>query len=277
MRANEEGPDAAPGPRPAAEHRPAHRDPGGAGLRHRTGSRARPPRRAGPGRPPPDRPQPGPHDRSGDQHLPGRHRRAGRHRPRPGRRDPHGRHPGCRRPLGPIRNILVTHTHSITPRARPPWPRPPAPRSIGFGPAEDFAPDERVGEGWTLLVPGAGRGRPDPAGGAHAGPRLRSPVLARRGARPPPDRRPRDARLHRGDPPARRGPGPVPGQPGPASRRHAAIRAGARARPGDGPRARRVDALWPTGSGRHETDRRRPGAAGARPPSTSCCPWSTPT
>jgi glyoxylase-like metal-dependent hydrolase (beta-lactamase superfamily II) len=47
-------------------------------------------------------------------------------------------------PLGPVRAILVTHTHAAATGAR----------VVGFGPGEDFEPDERAGEGWTLACPG---------------------------------------------------------------------------------------------------------------------------
>ena len=64
-------------------------------------------------------------------------------------------------------------------------------------------------------------------------------MLAGRGARPAAHRGPRHARLDRGDPPARRRPAPVPGQPGPVrDDRPADPHPGARARAADGPRAR---------------------------------------
>ena len=119
-------------------------------------------------------------------------------------------------PLGPVRTILVTHTHVDHAPGAAALAAATGARVVGFGPAEGFAPDERVGEGWTLSCPGTAAARgPDAAGAAHAGPRLGPPVLARGGARAPPDRRPRHARLDRRDPPARRRPPPVPGQPGP--------------------------------------------------------------
>ena len=61
-------------------------------------------------------------------------------------------------PLGPIRTILVTHTHvDHAPGAAALAAATGAP-VVGFGPAEGFAPDERAGEGWALACP-ADRGR----------------------------------------------------------------------------------------------------------------------
>jgi len=63
-------------------------------------------------------------------------------------------------PLGPVRSIVVTHTHvDHAPGAAALAGATGAP-VVGFGPAEGFAPDETVGEGWSLQCPG-----PGPAGG----------------------------------------------------------------------------------------------------------------
>ncbi len=59
-------------------------------------------------------------------------------------------------PLGPIRTILATHTHvDHTPGAAALAAATGA-RVVGFGPAGEFAPDERAREGWTLSIPGTG-------------------------------------------------------------------------------------------------------------------------
>ena len=143
-------------------------------------------------------------------------------------------------PLGPVRTILVTHTHVDHAPGAAALAAATGARIVGFGPAEDFEPDERVGEGWTLSCPGtAATGDSDVAGVPHAGPCLGPFVLARGGAGPAADRRPCHARLDRRDPPPGRGSAPVPGEPGPRPRRHARHpHAGARARAADGPRAR---------------------------------------
>jgi glyoxylase-like metal-dependent hydrolase (beta-lactamase superfamily II) len=62
-------------------------------------------------------------------------------------------------PLGPVRAILVTHTHADhAPGAAALAAATGAP-VVGFGPAEDFEPDELAGEGWSLACPGtAGMG-----------------------------------------------------------------------------------------------------------------------
>jgi len=53
-------------------------------------------------------------------------------------------------PLGPVRAILVTHTHvDHAPGAKALATATGAP-VVGFAPAEGFDPDERAGEGWTL-------------------------------------------------------------------------------------------------------------------------------
>jgi glyoxylase-like metal-dependent hydrolase (beta-lactamase superfamily II) len=62
-------------------------------------------------------------------------------------------------PLGPVRAILVTHTHADhAPGAAALAAATGAP-VVGFGAAEDFQPDELAGEGWSLACPGtAGMG-----------------------------------------------------------------------------------------------------------------------
>jgi glyoxylase-like metal-dependent hydrolase (beta-lactamase superfamily II) len=57
-------------------------------------------------------------------------------------------------PLGPVRTILVTHTHVDHAPGAAALAAATGARIVGFGPAEDFEPDERVGEGWTLSCPG---------------------------------------------------------------------------------------------------------------------------
>ena len=57
-------------------------------------------------------------------------------------------------PLGPVRTILVTHTHVDHAPGAAALAAATGARIVGFGPAEDFEPDERVGDGWTLSCPG---------------------------------------------------------------------------------------------------------------------------
>jgi glyoxylase-like metal-dependent hydrolase (beta-lactamase superfamily II) len=57
-------------------------------------------------------------------------------------------------PLGPVRAILVTHTHVDHAPGAAALAAATGARIVGFGPAEDFEPDECVGEGWTLSCPG---------------------------------------------------------------------------------------------------------------------------
>ncbi len=57
-------------------------------------------------------------------------------------------------PLGPIRTIVVTHTHVDHAPGAAALAAATGARVVAFGPAEAFEPDERVGEGWTLPVPG---------------------------------------------------------------------------------------------------------------------------
>ena len=56
-------------------------------------------------------------------------------------------------PLGSIHTIVVTHTHLDHAPGAAALAEATGARVVGFGPAEDFAPDERAGEGWTLPVP----------------------------------------------------------------------------------------------------------------------------
>jgi glyoxylase-like metal-dependent hydrolase (beta-lactamase superfamily II) len=60
--------------------------------------------------------------------------------------------------LGPIRHILVTHTHVDHAPGAAALAAVSGARVIGFGPAEGFDPDQRVREGWSLSVPGPGAG-----------------------------------------------------------------------------------------------------------------------
>jgi glyoxylase-like metal-dependent hydrolase (beta-lactamase superfamily II) len=59
-------------------------------------------------------------------------------------------------PLGPVRTILVTHTHVDHAPGAAALAEATGARVVGYGPAEDFAPDECAGEGWTLVAPGSG-------------------------------------------------------------------------------------------------------------------------
>ena len=58
--------------------------------------------------------------------------------------------------LGPIAAILVTHTHVDHAPGAAALAAATGARVVGYGPADDFAPDERVGDGWTLSCPGTG-------------------------------------------------------------------------------------------------------------------------
>ena len=55
--------------------------------------------------------------------------------------------------LGSIHTIVVTHTHPDHAPGAAALARATGARVVGFGPAENFAPDERVGEGATLRCP----------------------------------------------------------------------------------------------------------------------------
>ncbi len=57
-------------------------------------------------------------------------------------------------PLGPVRTILVTHTHVDHAPGAAALATATGARVVGYGPAEGFAPDECVGEGWSLSCPG---------------------------------------------------------------------------------------------------------------------------
>ncbi len=61
-------------------------------------------------------------------------------------------------PLGSVRTIVVTHTHIDHAPGAAPLAAATGARVVGYGPAEDFAPDECVGEGWSLRCPGPGGG-----------------------------------------------------------------------------------------------------------------------
>ncbi len=57
-------------------------------------------------------------------------------------------------PFGPIRTILVTHTHVDHAPGAALLAGITGATVVGYGPAEDFAPDVRAAEGWTLACPG---------------------------------------------------------------------------------------------------------------------------
>ena len=61
--------------------------------------------------------------------------------------------------LGPIQTIVVTHTHVDHAPGAAALAEATGARVVGYGPAEGFDPDERVGEGWVLSCPG-GNGVP---------------------------------------------------------------------------------------------------------------------
>ena len=56
--------------------------------------------------------------------------------------------------LGPIRTIVVTHTHVDHAPGAAALAAVTGARVVGYGPAEGFDPDERAGEGWVLPCPG---------------------------------------------------------------------------------------------------------------------------
>jgi glyoxylase-like metal-dependent hydrolase (beta-lactamase superfamily II) len=58
------------------------------------------------------------------------------------------------RSRGPIRHIVVTHTHVDHAPGAAALARATGAQVIGFGPAEGFTPDLSVGDGWTLALPG---------------------------------------------------------------------------------------------------------------------------
>jgi glyoxylase-like metal-dependent hydrolase (beta-lactamase superfamily II) len=55
--------------------------------------------------------------------------------------------------LGPVRTIVVTHTHVDHAPGAAALAKVTGARVVGFAPAEGFEPDECVGEGWSLLSP----------------------------------------------------------------------------------------------------------------------------
>jgi glyoxylase-like metal-dependent hydrolase (beta-lactamase superfamily II) len=57
---------------------------------------------------------------------------------------------------GVIRCVLVTHTHVDHAPGAAALAKATGAQVVGFGPAEGFAPDQCVGGGWTLALPGAG-------------------------------------------------------------------------------------------------------------------------
>jgi glyoxylase-like metal-dependent hydrolase (beta-lactamase superfamily II) len=58
--------------------------------------------------------------------------------------------------VGPIRWVLVTHTHIDHAPGAAALARETGAQVIGFGPADGFTPDESVREGWTLRLPAGG-------------------------------------------------------------------------------------------------------------------------
>jgi glyoxylase-like metal-dependent hydrolase (beta-lactamase superfamily II) len=56
-------------------------------------------------------------------------------------------------PLGPVRMIVVTHTHIDHAPGAAALATATNAQVVGFAPAEGFEPDECVGEGWLLSVP----------------------------------------------------------------------------------------------------------------------------
>ena len=67
-------------------------------------------------------------------------------------------------PLGPIRTIVVTHTHVDHAPGAAALAAATGARVVGFGPAEGFEPDECVGEGWSIHLPSAPGPDSRPAG-----------------------------------------------------------------------------------------------------------------
>jgi glyoxylase-like metal-dependent hydrolase (beta-lactamase superfamily II) len=56
---------------------------------------------------------------------------------------------------GTLRSILVTHTHRDHAPGAAGMARATGAQVVGFGPAEGFAPDLTVGDGWKLTIPAA--------------------------------------------------------------------------------------------------------------------------
>jgi glyoxylase-like metal-dependent hydrolase (beta-lactamase superfamily II) len=59
---------------------------------------------------------------------------------------------------GVVGTIVVTHTHVDHAPGAAALAEATGARVVGYGPAEGFAPDECVGDGWTLSCPGLGAG-----------------------------------------------------------------------------------------------------------------------
>jgi glyoxylase-like metal-dependent hydrolase (beta-lactamase superfamily II) len=57
------------------------------------------------------------------------------------------------RPLGPVRTIVVTHTHIDHAPGAAALATATGAKVVGFASAEGFKPDENAGEGWFLSVP----------------------------------------------------------------------------------------------------------------------------
>lgn len=71
--------------------------------------------------------------------------------------------------LGPIRWVLVTHTHRDHAPGAAALAEQTGAEVIGFGPAEGFAPDRCVGEGWALRLAGGDGGDGGEGGDAPEG------------------------------------------------------------------------------------------------------------
>ena len=113
---------------------------GAQAARPRRGQRLEPARAAHRGQ------QPGAHDRTGHQHLPGRDRRDRGHRPGPGRRRPPRRRRGLRWRPDPL-DPLHPHPPRPLPRGRRDCGSAPAPRCWPSMPATGWRSTGRCGEG----------------------------------------------------------------------------------------------------------------------------------
>ena len=69
--------------------------------------------------------------------------------------------------LGSVRTIVVTHTHVDHAPGAAALAAATGARVVGFGPGEDFEPDECVGEGWSVSCPGPAPGPAGARSGAH--------------------------------------------------------------------------------------------------------------